>query len=194
MTASRHFNSSLRLVSSGAALLLSSAAFFVSSPARAIVAPGCDPGCMPGYHCEAQTFTTCPDIACAPGTDCGGAAACTTTMAYGCVSNPCVDDRDCSENTVCVTETSGCASQTSPAAPPCEPGTDCKTPPADLIPPGACDPIVTKSCKPRYELPCNTAADCGAGFTCVAESSCGCSGSTPSSGGSTDPAPSGAAA
>jgi translation initiation factor IF-2 len=93
---------------------------------------------------------------------------------------------------VCVTETSGCTSPVTPA--PCPPDSDCKDVPADLIPPGACDPVVTKSCKPRYELHCNTAADCGGGFTCVAEMDCGCSAGTPSSGGSDDPAPSGAAA
>ena len=138
MTASRHVTSSLSLISSGAALLLSSAAFFVATPANAIVAPACDPGCVQGFHCEAQTATVCPDIACAPGTNC--TSTCTNTIVYGCVADPCTDDRDCSGNTVCVTETSGCVAATMPAPAPCPPGSDCKEVPADLIPPGACEP------------------------------------------------------
>jgi hypothetical protein len=53
-----------------------------------------------------------------------------------------------------------------------------------------CTTTTTHQCTPRWQLPCQTAADCGPGFTCDEQQSCGCSGgggTTPPSGTSTPP-------
>jgi hypothetical protein len=75
---------------------------------------------------------------------------------------------------VCYTETQ----QECDTAPPCA-GGDC--PQTDT---GSCHDVTQSGCVPQYFLPCEADADCGAGFTCVAEEDCSCAGSAPSSGGS----------
>lgn len=111
---------------------------------------------------------------------------------YGCVPAPCDTDADCAGDFVCLTETwEECAptmsSPPAPMMPDCDPDDpECKpgegsdndegmggsegTPGGE----GDCQTVTESYCVPPYLAPCEADADCGAGFSCVEEESCGC--------------------
>jgi hypothetical protein len=125
--------------------------------------------CPKNWECKQATATD--GVACAPGEKC--AEAVPTTFEY-CAPLACSNDADCAADMVCYTETE----QACPDAPPCAAGADCIAP-AD----GACTAVTRSACVPRYVPPCESADDCGAGFTCEA-AGCGCSAGSSGTGGS----------
>jgi MYXO-CTERM domain-containing protein len=145
------------------------APFAFAAAARADVACG-DQTCPKNYECKSAP-AACPDIACAPDD-----ANCTPPECNGtvetCVALPCASDADCADGMACYTSTE----QTCPTAPACAKDQDCAQP-ADT----ACTSTTVTACVPKYLLPCESDADCGAGFTCEEEQDCACS---PSIGGS----------
>lgn len=165
MTAPRFLPASLAILASGAVVLLTSAAHALTCSAST--------DCPKNYSCKVTLMSACPAIACAPGQDC---PVCTPTEIHECVPDPCTANADCADGMVCVSETQ----QSCPpsAAIDCAPGTDCPPPPA----PEPCTTTTVTGCVPQYLVPCTTDASCGAGFTCVPDTSGSCSGSSGSSG------------
>ena len=154
--------------------------------------------CAHGFTCQVVPGA-CPLIACRDGETC---PPCTPQDSYVCAPSTCATDADCGADMVCASlDSTQC-----PVSPPtaCGPNMDCSRP-VMTDPAGAtstCTTTTYHQCTPRWQLPCQTAADCGAGFTCDEQQSCGCSGggtvgggvtpsgsSTPSSGGSTQTPP-----
>jgi len=143
-------------------------------PAAAESSCASDSDCVKGWLCQVTSSSGC-GYACAPGQDCPPPPDCPTQEFKSCVPGPCTTDSDCATGMVCYTTQVGCD-----AVPTCPPGADCVEPPP-------CRPSTQSQCIPRYDAPCTVDADCGAGFTCMADvTGCGCSsaGSAPSSGGS----------
>lgn len=137
-----------------------------------------DSTCPKGYRCETVP-APCPAIACAPGSDC---PVCDGEVEM-CVALPCASDADCDEQMVCFERE--VASECTGTAPACPPGSECPAPE-----PAECTIVTESSCVPRWALPCDAAADCGAGFECVEQQSCSSPGS-PGSGGGTPARPGG---
>lgn len=168
--------SSHRWVRSGLFAVSFAAPFGVAALARAEAACG-DQTCPTNWECKQATATD--GIACAPGETCPEPSA--TTFEY-CAPLPCTSDADCAADMVCYTEKrTECAS-----VPPCAKGAECAPAAED-----DCTTVTQSACVPRYVPPCDTADDCGPGFTCEPEA-CGCaSGSSGSAGGSAPSAGSG---
>ena len=127
--------------------------------------------CAHGFTCQV-TPGACPAIACLDGADC---PPCIAQDSYVCVPSACATDADCGADMVCAShETTQC-----PVSPPtCAPNQNC-SPPAKTDPAGVpinCTTTTYHQCTPRWQLPCQVAAECGAGFTCDEQQSCGCSG------------------
>jgi len=128
----------------------------------------CDPACPEGFVCE-EFSTGCPaiDVYCPAGQDCEP-QECEPTTETACTPAPCTTDDDCGTDLVCLeTETMACT------AVDCAPDEECE------VEEPQCEPQIERFCAPRWVGPCETAADCGEGFDCVAEESCWCSGSSP---------------
>jgi hypothetical protein len=150
------------------------ASFFVSSTAFADVTCG-DKTCPLGFTCESYESGACPAIATAD----GGDVACKSSTSYQCIPGPCGVDSDCADGMVCHASTTSVCSGTKAA--PCDPNAaDCTV--VATPTPTSCTSTTTQQCVPRYSLPCQTATDCGPGFTCEEGQSCGCSGSAGSVG------------
>ncbi len=149
-------------------------------PAFADSACATDADCVKGWACQVTGSSGCAN-ACAPGQDCPP-ADCPVQDTKSCVPGPCTGDSDCASGMVCYTAQIGCDS-----TPPCAAGSDCTQP--------DCVPKTESACIPRYDAPCKADADCGAGFSCLADQSdCGCAsaGSAPGNsadGGSAAPPP-----
>lgn len=157
----------------------------LSSFAHAVLAPDasatCGDGaaCGYGFECVVVGTSSCaPTPPCAPDSNCPEPEPCTATEVYGCAPAHCAQDTDCANGMVCHAWEQPCVS------------TDCACPPGEKCDCGApvsCEPSTAQLCTPRYLLPCQTAADCGAGFTCEEAQSCTCAGSggkTPAGSGS----------
>lgn len=150
--------------------------FWLSAVGSAAAAEPCgDTSCPKGYACE-EVQAGCPAIDCAPGSDC---PPCQGTV-LACVPEPCSSDSDCDTDMVCLEQTQTECSG-SGEAPACAPGEKCDAPPPE---PADCNTVTTSQCVPRWTLPCATAANCGDGFSCVEQESCGCTGSSGGSSGS----------
>jgi hypothetical protein len=145
--------------------------FGVSALAHA-EGPCGDQTCPKNWECRQATATD--GVACAPGQECAEPTA--TTFDY-CEPLPCSSDADCAADMVCYSETRQICSD----PPPCEKDADCAAP-AD----SACTPETRSACVPRYLPPCETASDCGVGFTCE-EPTCGCTSGSAGSGGGSAP-------
>lgn len=117
-----------------------------------------------------------PSIAVPPRED-AGTPSCESYTVHECVPAPCTADTDCADGMVCHTYTSQTCTGTAPTR--CAPDQpDCVSEP---VPPPECTTTTTSQCVARYQLPCTTASDCGAGFTCEEQQTCWCSGSKPHS-------------
>jgi hypothetical protein len=139
--------------------------------------------CGQGFECTVVGGTGCASSgaapACPPGGDCpladrGPQPECTPTYIMACTPAHCTSDAQCAAGMVCHAWTSGCAS-TDFAAPDCacpSDAPDCGC--GGTVP--ACTPTTESFCTPRYMLPCSQAADCGQGFSCEQQQSCGCAG------------------
>ncbi len=141
-------------------------------------------GCPKGYSCETEPLP-CPAVDCLPGQEC---PTCEPSLVSQCEPLPCVADSDCASGMVCGEFERECDTS---AAAPCADPDDCSQPP-----PTECTPQMERACVPPWALPCSTAADCGAGFSCQEQEECACSGSSGSGGGTdtAEPAPAGGAA
>lgn len=156
-------------------LLAAPAVLLVASFAHAVAAPNPQPGCgggpscAYGFECTVVGSSGCaPTPSCAPDTTCPEPVPCEVKNEYACTPAHCQSDADCSSGMVCHQWAQPCA--VSDCA--CAPNQAC-----DCAEPTACEPTVISMCTPRYLLPCETALDCGPGFTCEETQSCGCSGS-----------------
>jgi hypothetical protein len=154
------------------ATLTASAVFLLSSLASAVVARpigcGAGPACAYGFECAEVGASSCaPSAPCPAGQECPAVDPCVTTVEYGCVPSHCADDAQCAPGMVCHAWTEPCASSG------CACASD--TPNCDCGAPTVCDPQTVSVCTPKYDLPCQVAADCGTGFTCEEAQSCGCS-------------------
>ncbi len=148
-----------------------------------------DADCVASYTCEVVGESGC-GFACPDGTpDCAPPpdADCAVMQYKACVPGPCSSDSDCEDGMVCFEqEVFSCPPS---AEIDCPPGADCPKPPEPV-----CETTTTSSCVPRYAVPCEEDADCGDGFDCVEDIAYACAGSTPSSGGGSDPGDPGGAA
>jgi hypothetical protein len=140
--------------------------------------------CPRGFTCQAVP-TPCPLIACLDGQSC---PVCTPQTSYVCAPADCASDSDCGAEMVCAGfESTQCP--TTPPTPACAPNTDCSAPetktPANWS--TTCTTTTSHQCAPRWQLPCRVSADCGPGFTCQEQQSCGCSGGGATGAGTTTP-------
>lgn len=176
----KHHRSFLWTRASWLALAVS-APLFVASQASAQQACG-DTTCPAGFSCQTQPGA-CPAIACAD-EEC---PPCNAPDEQYCVPAACETDAGCGEGMVCAEYTTPCDIAV-PDAAECPPGVDCKAadPAFAPAPPPDCTPSTERLCTPRWQLPCETATDCGPGFACVERESCS-SGSSGSSGSAPTP-------
>lgn len=151
------------------------AAFLATSPLMPSIAQAqstCgDQICERGFECNAYNMTSCPRPA-TPGAE---VPECEATLAYDCVPAACSTDADCADDMVCHSSTvTECSGETGPQ---CDPAMgDCGI--DEPATPVECNSQIRQVCTARYDLPCQTAADCGPGFTCEEQQSCWCSGSS----------------
>lgn len=156
---------------------------------------GADAPCPDGFECIAgMTDVACPAIACAEGSECEQ-PACGTPEPYSyCSPKQCDPEaaNQCGSDMVCFSYESGMCSGSAGTAPACAPDdadcTDVKPVEPEQV---ECTTTVESYCTYKYQLPCEAAADCGAGFECVPYEITSCAGSegtsmggdTPSAGG-----------
>lgn len=115
--------------------------------------------CDKGFECVVVGSGSCPGApACAPNGDCPQPAPCMVTEEKACVPAHCSSDAQCADGMVCHAWDAPCA-VTSCACPPDQENCDCAPVPE-------CANETESLCTPRYVLPCETATDCGEGFTC----------------------------
>jgi hypothetical protein len=141
--------------------------------------------CQMGFECTVVGASACggaaPAPTCPPGETCEPAPMpepCVSMEYRACTPARCMSDSDCAAGMVCHSYTTPCAS-IGCACPSNVPDCDCGPVPE-------CTPETFSMCTPQYALPCEAAADCGPGFTCEEQQSCGCSGSE---GGGSEPTP-----
>jgi MYXO-CTERM domain-containing protein len=163
----------------GVFILTFAAPFVVASPAAAQEACG-DTECPKGYECKTEE-ESCPAIDCANGEEC---PPCEPQEVEYCSPLPCASDADCASDMTCYSEdVEECTGGSAPCARPEDGGAAECPPPVEE----ECTTTRRSQCVPRYLLPCETASDCGAGFTCDEIQRCGCSSSAGSSGSDGDP-------
>lgn len=142
---------------------------------------GSDADCGEGLVCEVTGASGCDCAAPSPDDPSGEREACSCDpVEYrSCVPGPCQTNADCGAGLVCATYEQPCAS----TALPCTPDGYCPEP-------EPCEATTISVCAPQWVLPCETAADCGAGFECEASEICSCSAGTnstePAQGGGSD--------
>lgn len=137
--------------------------------AAAQVACG-DAECPKGYECKSEQ-EPCPAIDCVEGEEC---RPCEPTLVEFCSPLSCASDADCASGMVCYSDDqTECTGGSAPCAGTPD-GGDAECPPPVEE---ECTTKRVSQCVPRYLLPCESASDCGAGFTCEEGQSCGCSGS-----------------
>jgi len=169
---------STRSLSFAAPFALVAALFSLTAQAQSTCESSAD--CPMGYDCQVTGGATCAQPACEEGQECPP-VDCEPQTFSSCVAVPdaCTTNADCSAGMVCYAYTyEECSGEASA----CAPGQDCPPPP-----PPECTTHSESACIPQYVLPCQTAADCGAGFECKPEEICQCSG-----GGGTPPPSDGA--
>jgi hypothetical protein len=146
-----------------------------------------DEDCGAGSHCLVFEYEVCTsEPGCEPGGDCpgggGGLEDCETHTDSACVPDwfhACESDDDCEDGLACISFEETHCEVTSP---PCADPTDGCPPEQEA--PGTCETVVTEAyCLPPYLAPCESDADCGDGFECVAEEWCWCEGSDGGGGG-----------
>lgn len=152
----------------GLALSLASSASAQSSTC------GSDADCERGYRCDGIGFVDCAVPPCPVGEKC-------PVLEEGCgelkacvPGATCDSDADCGSAMICYEHTRTSCTGGSRAEPCAAGDDDCATP--EPVAP-ECEELSEKGCLPRYAAPCRNDRDCGGGFRCVEQQSCGCSGS-----------------
>ncbi|HMJ12690.1 MAG TPA: hypothetical protein VK524_14815 [Polyangiaceae bacterium] len=135
---------------------------------------GADTDCDRGYRCEAVGVSDCAVAPCPEGEECPTPRGCGEIRA--CVAGAsCDSNADCGAGMLCFEHTSTrCSASDGSSVKPCPAGAECPEPEPEPTP--TCEELTEKACIPTYAAPCTTAADCGAGFRCVEQQSCGCGG------------------
>jgi MYXO-CTERM domain-containing protein len=135
-----------------------------------------DADCPQGLVCQEMGTAGCPP--CAIGEPCDD--PCTPETISECAPGPCTTDADCGAGLRCLSLTyEQCVAQAD-----CAPDVPCPEP-ADPV----CETTTVSVCAPPYLLPCQSDADCGAGFTCVVSETCACAGSDGTTTPTDDPVP-----
>lgn len=143
-----------------------------------------DADCPTGLTCEELGGSACATPACPPGEPCPEPTPCDPVIYYGCVAPPpppCAADSDCADGLTCIIESyESCSGGGAIGAPEPLPGgaPDGSGTGTETDPVAECTTETYSYCAPRWMGPCETAADCGDGFTCEPEVSCACSGSS----------------
>lgn len=168
-----------RLTPTGITLALATALFgaqlLATNTASAQEACG-DTTCPQGYTCETGQGA-CPAICIVPESG-EGCEPCTAPDIQYCAPAACESDTECGADMRCAEFTNGDCGGTTLADPTCDPDApDCAE---RLMAPErpSCEPTTTRLCTPKWQLPCATASDCGAGFTCEQGESCSTPGCT----------------
>lgn len=137
-----------------------------------------DADCPAGLTCIDIGGSDCAEPACPPGEPCPPSACGEPEVIMECirVPAPCTTNADCLADEICETFTGGsCSGGGWGGVPPCPPGEDCPMPepmPAEE----ECETFEESYCVPRWAAGCDTADDCGPGFTCEDMEICTCSG------------------
>ncbi|HYQ01788.1 MAG TPA: MYXO-CTERM sorting domain-containing protein [Polyangiaceae bacterium] len=154
----------MRAFSTLTSLLALSSLLVLPSLAHAEKECSTDSDCAKGWTCHESGTSDCATPACPPGEKCEAQPTdCAATTYKTCQPMPCHADSECADGMICYTFTS-----TRCAASDCAPGQTC---------PNSCTTEMQSACAPRYVVPCNTASDCGSGFSCESNENCECSGS-----------------
>ena len=147
----------------------SAALFAVFAVVPSVARASCkvDSDCPKGWTCDEATSEICSGSSC-PDNDptCSSEEVCETVSEYECVPGTCSADADCADGMTCyeyVDESCEDYRQNCTSA-----GSDCEPRPE-------CDTSTQSACLPQWIPPCTEDADCGAGFTCVAQQMCECS-------------------
>lgn len=96
-----------------------------------------------------------------------------------CARATCTTDSDCGEEMVCHTTEQNLCPRTDP--PSCA-GDDCEDTDYEDTDEADCEQTQLSQCAYPHELPCDTDAECGEGYACVASQSCWCSAGSPEPG------------
>lgn len=130
--------------------------------------------CVKGTSCQVTSSggtVSSTGPACPKGElDCAAASVPTPTTTppptvMQCQPLPCRADSDCATGMVCHTESATtCSGGGSAVSSPCPPNTIC--PPLPAPEPTTCTTTTTSLCTFKWQLPCNTDAECGDAFTC----------------------------
>lgn len=98
-----------------------------------------------------------------------------TTIYYACVPAPCESDADCGDDLACLSHTyQQCEDLPLTTMVPCrEDDPDCGGS-MEPRPEPECETVTESYCGPKYLANCEADADCGEGFSCVAEEMCEC--------------------
>lgn len=166
------------------ALCFSWACLMVAAPAMAQDSEcNADADCTNGFTCQVVGAYDCAKPEPAPGdgdsvdepVDCGSGEIkmCVPPPPSAC--DPAQGNADCGSGLVCVTYTfEECSGGGRDDAPPCsmvdEQNGTCPEP--EPVEPPTCQSKAESLCVPKYLAPCQADADCGGGFTCVAEEIC----------------------
>jgi MYXO-CTERM domain-containing protein len=151
----------------------------VAEPAWAAT-ESCDLDCPQGTACEIAPLG-CPAIDCAE--DAADCPRCEDTGAPYCAPAACESDSDCGGSMKCAEHPvydCGSAATATPAIAPAHGNGD--EPRTALPEPPPCEASAIRQCTPRWQLPCTTDNDCGAGFRCEETESCSVPPFDPSSG------------
>jgi len=138
-----------------------------------------DADCGDGFTCKTESYQSCSGgVMCSDDGECEEVdVVCETNEHSYCVNDTCASQADCPSFMACqpqtnwVCEGGGYAGASGaggvsgaggfPGMGPCDPDGNCEEPPT-------CEEVPADSlCIPRYQLPCEVAADCGGGFACV---------------------------
>ncbi|HET6281939.1 MAG TPA: hypothetical protein VFH73_13275 [Polyangia bacterium] len=157
-----------------------------------------DKDCPQSFTCvDSGVTTTSGTIApdCPPGSACPKVAPPPSTpmVIKSCQPKACTADANCGPGMVCHTQSYTECSGGGAAVAPCPPNTACDPIPTKPVPTN-CVTKTVSACAFKWQLPCNTSADCGDRFTCkpmvtgCASSSSATTGPANGSGGSAPPA------
>ncbi len=160
------------LTSRSSFFLACAGALAVLAPAAALAAdaPSCDLDCGQGFVCELQA-QPCPLILCLDEND-PSCPRCDGAPVPQCVAAPCQSDADCGGGTVCAEHTVLVECPIVAPTPGMAGGSSERKAAADAPERTGCTPTEVLQCTPRWQLPCETDGDCGAGFRCEEQQSC----------------------